>query len=138
MRALPLVLALILPLPALAGGVIATRTLPAGTVITAADLRAGKEGAGGIEDPSRFVGQETRITIYEGRPIQASLLRAPRLVERNQIVRLLFRRGTVNIATDARALDQGGAGELVRVMNLDSRTTVTARIAPDGTLHAAR
>lgn len=138
MRALLLFLALIPPLPAMAGGLIAARTLPAGTLITSGDLRAGDETAQGNSDPSQIVGQETRITIYEGRPIQASMLRPPRLVERNQIVRLLFQRGALHIATDARALDEGGAGDLVRVMNLASRTTVTARIAPDGTLHAAR
>lgn len=139
MRAVLLMLALAMPLPALAGSLIAARTLPAGTVISAMDLRAGNDTASkGISDPSRIIGQETRITIYEGRPIQASLLRAPRLVERNQLVQLLFQRGALRIATNARALDEGGEGDLVRAMNLTSKTTVTARVAADGTLHAAR
>lgn len=138
MRSILLILALAAPLPAWAGSMIAARTLPAGTVISAVDIRADSETAKGISDPAQIIGQETRITIYEGRPIRASMLRPPRLVERNQIVRLLFQHGPLRIATNARALDEGGAGDLVRVMNLTSKTTVAARVAPDGTLHAAR
>ncbi|RMC33285.1 flagellar basal body P-ring formation chaperone FlgA [Paracoccus alkanivorans] len=138
MRALTLILALSIPLPALAGGLIAARILPAGTVIAADDLDMAEGGAKGVIDPARVIGLETRITIHEGRPIQTSLLRRPTLVGRNQIVRMSFQRGTLHIVTDGRALDEGGAGDLIRVMNLTSRNTVTARIAPDGSLHAAR
>lgn len=138
MRTLTLILALSIPLPALAGGLIAARTLPAGTVIAADDLDMAEGDPKGLGDPARVIGLETRITIHEGRPIQASLLRRPTLVGRNQIVRMSFQRGALHIVTDGRALDEGGAGDLIRVMNLTSRNTVTARIAPDGSLHAAR
>ncbi len=134
MRSLLVILGLLLPQPALCGGLAAARTLPAGTVISAGDLRAVDGDHRGLSDPSQAIGLQTRITIYEGRPIQASLLQAPILVNRNQLVRLDFRKGALSISTSGRSLDQGAAGDLVRVMNLGSRTTITARVNPDGTL----
>ncbi|MBU3031187.1 flagellar basal body P-ring formation chaperone FlgA [Paracoccus marinaquae] len=130
---LALVMALF-PSLALAGVLAAARTLPAGTVITAADLRAENSDRPGLTDPSQAIGLQTRITIYEGRPIHANLLRPPRLVSRNQIVRLSFHRAALRIETEGRALDDGAAGELIRVMNVGSRNTVTARVQPDGSL----
>lgn len=137
MRILALMIAFLSPLPALAGGLAAARTLPAGTVISAADLRAIDSDRPGLTDPSEAIGLQTRITIYEGRPIQASLLEAPRLVSRNQIVRLNFTRGALRILASGRALDEGAVGDLVRVMNLESRRTIAARVEPDGSLSVA-
>lgn len=134
MRALILTLALLAPLPAWATVLTAARTLPAGTVITAEDLRMAEDKRTGLADPSQAIGMQTRITIYEGRPIQATLLQAPRLVARNQIVRLSFRRGPLRIETSGRAMSEGAAGEVIRVLNLESRSTVNARVNPDGTL----
>lgn len=125
-------------LPAEAAILAAAHTLPAGTVISATDLRAMDGDRPGISDPSQAIGLQTRITIYEGRPIQANLLQAPKLVSRNQIVRLSFRRGVLRIETEGRAMADGAEGDLVRVMNLESRSTVTARVLPDGSLVAGR
>lgn len=136
MRILLVIMAL-LPLPAMAGGLAAARTLPAGTVITAADLRVHDGPVPGLTDPSQAIGLQTRITIFEGRPIQTSLLQPPRLISRNQLVRLSFQRGALRITSDGRALEEGAAGDLVRVMNLESRNTITARVNPDGTVSVA-
>ena len=80
------------------------------------------------------IGQQTRFTIYEGRPVTASVLRAPQLVDRNQIVQLTYERGSLRIETEGRALSEGGAGDMIRVMNTASRVTVSGRVAPDGTV----
>lgn len=136
MRALALILALLAPLPAAAGGLAAARTLPAGTIIGAADLRAVDGDRRALTDPSQVIGKQTRITIHEGRPIQATLLQAPKLVGRNQIVRLSFRRGALRIDAQARTLSEGAAGDVIRVMNLDSRNIVAALVEENGTLTA--
>nr|WP_111297703.1 flagellar basal body P-ring formation chaperone FlgA [Paracoccus saliphilus] len=133
MRALILALAL-LPGAALAGGLGAARTLPAGSIITAGDLRVIDTDRPGLTDPSAAIGMQTRITLYEGRPLHASMLQAPRLVGRNQIVRLSFLRGGLRIDTEGRAMSDGAAGEMIRVMNMGSRSTVTAQVMPDGSL----
>ena len=133
MRWIALILALA-PLPASAAVLAAARTLPAGTVIAAADLRAIDSDRPGLSDPSEAIGMQTRITIREGRPLQASLLQAPRLIGRNQIHPLVFQRGALRIVTEARTLSDGAVGDVIRVMNINSRTTVSGRVAEDGSI----
>ncbi|MFN3274440.1 MAG: flagellar basal body P-ring formation chaperone FlgA [Paracoccus sp. (in: a-proteobacteria)] len=134
MRWLAFALALLVPATGWGGTLAAARNLPAGTVITAADLRAVDSDRPGLSDPSEAIGMQTRITIFEGRPLHPTMLQAPRLVTRNQLVRVRFQRGTLRIEADGRTLSDGAAGDLIRVMNLDSRSTVTARVMPDGSV----
>ena len=136
MRGMIIAAALAFPLIAAAGGVTASRTLPAGTLIAPGDLvpDPGANPAGA----DALVGLETRFTIYAGRHVDPAQLREPRLIARNQIAPLVFRRGALSIETSGRALAEGGAGEVIPVMTLNSRQTVSAEIAPDGTLFISR
>ncbi|WP_373487298.1 flagella basal body P-ring formation protein FlgA, partial [Blastomonas sp.] len=40
-------------------------------------------------------------------------------------------------STDGRALGRAGVGDVIRVMNLTSRTTVTAQIGADGAAYVS-
>ncbi|MBA4492227.1 flagellar basal body P-ring formation chaperone FlgA [Paracoccus sp. S1E-3] len=126
-------LAVMLSAPAQAT-VTAARDLPAGTIIGASDVAWIEEVPGGINDPALAVGQQARVAIYEGRPVVAGALRAPVLVSRNQIVRVAFDAGPLRIEAEGRALSEGAAGDVVRIMNLASRNTISAVVKPDGTL----
>ncbi|MBW7055899.1 flagellar basal body P-ring formation chaperone FlgA [Paracoccus bogoriensis] len=136
MRAGFLALALCWPVFVQAGTLAAARTLPAGTIITADDLRAVDSDRPGINNPSEAIGMQTRVTIHEGRPLHATLLQSPRLVSRNQILRVIFLRGALRIEAEGRALSDGAAGDTIRVMNLASRSTLSARVMPDGSVVA--
>ena len=114
--------------------ITAARDLPAGTIIEEADLAWIEEVPGGIEDPALAIGMQARVAIYEGRPVVPGALRAPVLVSRNQIVRVAFDSGPLRIVTEGRALSEGAAGDVVRVMNLASRNTISALVHADGTL----
>ena len=48
---------------------------------------------------------------------------------------MIFTGTAIQIATEGRALDRAGPGDVIRVMNLSSRNTVTARIGADGAAH---
>ena len=65
-------------------------------------------------------------------PLRPEDLGAPALVERNQIVSLVYRSGGLVILADGRALARGAEGDVIRVMNLASKTTVSGRVGPDG------
>jgi flagella basal body P-ring formation protein FlgA len=80
------------------------------------------------------IGQEAQVTLYAGRPIRAEDIGPPAIIERNQIVPLAYGSGGLSILTEGRAMARGGAGDVIRVMNLESRTTVTGQIQPDGTV----
>lgn len=124
---------LLMPLPALADSLVATRTLRAHATLTAEDVTLVEmEIEGAVTDPLRAIGLETRIAIYAGKPIRASDLGPQALVERNQIVALSYSAGSLNILTEGRALARGGIGETIEVMNLSSRSKVMGQIGPDG------
>ena len=112
---------------------------PTGTeTLAVSDLRAIDSDRPGLSDPAEAIGLQTRITIHEGRPLQTTLLQAPKLIGRNQMHPLVFQRGTLRIVTTARTLSDGAAGEVIRVMNLESRATISAVVQPDGSLVAMK
>ena len=124
----------LLPGLAQAGGFAAARTLPAGTIVAPEDLVAAAGEPAPLAEAVAMVGQQTRVTIYEGRKILPAQLRAPVLVSRNQIVRLIYRAGPLQIEAEGRALGEGAAGDRLRVMNTASRSTIEAQVNPDGTV----
>ncbi len=108
---------------------IAMRNIRAGDIIAENDLA----GADGVSPaPEGMVGLQATRSIYKGRPVLASVLRQPIMVSRNAVVAMEYRRGGLIIRTEGRALNEGGIGERVRVMNLGSRQTVSAQIVGPG------
>jgi flagella basal body P-ring formation protein FlgA len=119
----------------LAQSVTPVRAIRSQTVIEAEDLALGEEAVpGGVASIEAAAGLEAKVALYPGRPILASQLRAPALVERNAVVRMSYVSGALRIVTDGRALDRAAAGEPVRVMNLTSKQTVTGVVAADGSI----
>ena len=126
----------LLATPAMADSVVATRTLRAQTLITAEDLTlVAADLDGALHDPSVAYGLETRVAIYAGKPVRAEDLGPPTLVQRNQLVTLVYLAGELAISTEGRALARGSEGDTVKVLNVASRTTVTGRIGPDGAIY---
>lgn len=117
---------------------VAARTIRAQSLIAPADL-ALIEGTmpGGFTSPEEVLGLEARVAIYAGRPILPGDVGPPALIERNQTVTLIYRRGPLTIVAEGRALGRGGAGDSLRAMNIASRTTVTGRVAEDGSVLVA-
>jgi len=119
--------------PVVAETLIATRTIPARSIIAAEDvLLRDIEVLGGVSDPAVAIGQEARVALYAGRPIRAADLSAPAIVERNQVIQLVYQHGGITISTEGRALERAGPGDWIRIMNLSSRTTITAQIHQSG------
>jgi flagella basal body P-ring formation protein FlgA len=124
--------------PASAETVVPLRTIPAQTLIAATDLGLSEAVVpGSISDPALVIGFEARVALYAGRPIRPEDLGPPAVVERNAIIPLIFRHGNLLITAEGRALDRAGPGEFIRVMNTASRSTVTARVGPDGAAYVS-
>lgn len=120
---------------ALADALVTTRVIKAGTIIQRDDLTVvDADIPGAISDLQSVAGQEARVTIYPGRPIRADHLGPPAVVDRNQVVSLGYSTGGLSITTEGRALARGGVGDVIRVLNLSSRTTVLGQIMPDGSV----
>jgi len=135
MKALALLLVLASTTAAHAQSVVAARTIRAQTVITADDLVMSDDTVSGAYTAlEEVIGFETRVALYAGRPVRSGEVGPPALVERNQIVPLIYQVGGLIIAAEGRALGRAGLGETVRVMNMASRQTVSGRIRSDGAI----
>ena len=135
MRALLIIFAALTAMPAMAETLIAARTIRSQAILTAADLNVVAGSIpGALITKDEAIGLEARVVLYAGRPIHPGDVGPPAIVERNQIVTLLYRRGGLTIVADARALGRAGIGDRLRVMNLTSRTTVTGLVHSDGTV----
>lgn len=119
--------------PVAAETLVAARTIRANELIGPDDLLVRDVSmAGGISDTGLVIGKEARVALYAGRPIRPGDIGAPSVVDRNEIIPLIYSHGGLRISTEGRALGRAGPGETIRVMNLTSRTTVTATIDATG------
>lgn len=81
-----------------------------------------------IADGSILIGMTARRVILAGRPIRTSDMIAPRLIERGEIVTLSLNIGTMALTTQAKALQDGAKGDIIRVVNTASNKTLQAVI----------
>ena len=127
--------AAILPaLPAQADVLLAARTLRAGTLVEPGDVILTTDSAplGAAQAIDEAVGLEARVTLYAGRPIPIASLGPAALVERNELVVIVFQSGGLEIRADGRALGRGAEGDAIRIMNLASRSTITGTVSGPG------
>lgn len=119
--------------------VVAARTIPAQSLIGPDDLLVRDMTVpGGTDDPLLLVGMEARVALYAGRPVRPADVGSPAVVDRNQLIPLIYDGGGLLISTEGRALGRAGVGEVIRVMNMQSRTTVSARIGEDGAAYVSQ
>lgn len=128
-----LVLALLVPWPAVADTLVATRLIRATEVVQAADIAVQPGTIPGVaRDPMQVVGLETRVAIYPGRPVRLADLGPAAVVERNEPVVMVYRQGGLTIRSEGRALGRAALGDSVTVMNLSSRQSVQGRVISFG------
>lgn len=138
MRAGLVLLVLLAGAPALADRVEAVRVIRAHEVIAAGDVVLHDDPAAVGPGLQEIIGKEARVALYPGRPIRAGDVTTPAVIERNQMVPLVYVRGGLQIEAEGRALGRAGPGDYVRVMNLASRATVTGRVTEDGKIEVSR
>ncbi len=98
------------------------RAMPAGAVLDERDLerialprRRLPEAA--LTAEAALVGRIAARRLAAGRPVREDDLRRERLVSKGEPVRVVFRRGGLELILEASALEDGAAGDPVRVLN---------------------
>lgn len=128
-----LIVLLLWPWGAHAETLVATRLIRATEVIRPGDvIFAAPAVAGAASAPDQVIGLETRVAIYPGRPVRLADLGPAAVVERNEIVRMVYRRGGLMILSEGRAMARAGLGERITVMNLGSRQSVQGIVTASG------
>lgn len=125
--------AIIIATPALSNMVVTDKIIRPGAILSPDDLQlVPGDAVDAVEDIQDLIGKEARIALYPGRPILRTDVARPALVDRNQLVKLIYTSAGLQIHTEGRALGRGAVGEYIPVMNMSSRTTVSGRVSENG------
>jgi flagella basal body P-ring formation protein FlgA len=84
-----------------------------------------------IEDA---VGNRALRMIYPDTVLRTSMISMPPVVNRGDVVKIVASSGVMTITATGLVKEQGRKGDLVRVVNTDSKRIVTARVAGPGTV----
>ncbi|MEE4383531.1 MAG: flagellar basal body P-ring formation chaperone FlgA [Pseudomonadales bacterium] len=119
---------------------VAVRDLPRGVVLAPADLRLEQRElsrlpwghAGSAEE---LAGRILRRPLRSGEPVPPSATAAAPLVRTGERVVIEAGSGPLSVRIDGVALVDGGAGDRVRVRNLNSSRVMDARVTGEGRVH---
>lgn len=81
-----------------------------------------------IRSKDQLIGLTPRRGITSGTPLRPSDLKRPQIVFRNKIVSIIFKSDKISLTAIGKALETGGRGDLIRVMNSKSRKTIEATV----------
>jgi flagella basal body P-ring formation protein FlgA len=112
------------------------RDVEHGEILKASDVvverRPKAEIAGEAVSRDRAVGMQARHSIHSGQPLKVADLAKPDLVQRDQTVTLIFQSAGLYLTIRGKALDNGTEGDVVNVLNLQSKRTVTGTVIGRG------
>ena len=90
-----------------------------------------------VTNRNELIGMVARRTLLPGKPIPVNAITMQMLVKRGEPGRLVFREQGLVIIMQVEVLQSGGAGDLVRVRNVDSGVVVSGTVQQDGSIRAA-
>lgn len=116
--------------------VVAARRIEAQEKLSDAHLRyqrwdIGRLPSGYLTDIQAVNGRISRRSLAAGSVIVDKNLAQPIVVERGQTVIISVQAGAITVTARGRALEAGGVGEIIRVQNLNSHKTITAKVLSD-------
>lgn len=109
----------------------------AGDLITAEDITFRRMDTSRLPnslilDKNQLIGREATRTIMQGVPIRREHVRTPPLARRGSEVTLRFEARGLVLETSGRVLEDGAAGDTVRVMNNHTSTVVSGTVLESG------
>jgi flagella basal body P-ring formation protein FlgA len=120
-----------------APALVATRDLPAGTVLTSDDLRVEERpalpGRLILSDTAQAIGQAASVPIKGGTILAASQLKPAVLIKRGSRIRLICKGPSFIATATGEAMQDGAAGQTIRVRNLSSLRELTGLVRDDQT-----
>lgn len=85
-----------------------------------------------ILDAGDLVGKSPKRGLRTGRPVRASEVRRPLLVNKNSLVNIVLQAPFMLLTSQGRALEQGSAGDTIRVVNTQSKKVIEAEVIGAG------
>lgn len=81
-----------------------------------------------------IIGQEAVRNIRAGRPLMENYIRVKPTVRKGDVVPLRYVTSGILLLAQGRVLEDAVAGDMVRLMNIDSRKTLQGRVLEGGTI----
>tara|TARA_R110000868_G_scaffold219607_1_gene470706 strand:+ start:10791 stop:11720 length:930 start_codon:yes stop_codon:yes gene_type:complete len=108
-----------------------------GDVITDSDIRWMEQRSDRVRpdavlDPAEIIGHQARRSLRAGEPLRGYDLQQEILVQRGELVTLVFEARGIQLSVRARAMEDAADGELARFVNLQSNRTVEALVDGPG------
>ncbi|UTW54182.1 flagellar basal body P-ring formation chaperone FlgA [Kordiimonas sp. SCSIO 12610] len=85
-----------------------------------------------ISSANALIGQTVKRPIKAGKILVASDVQTPVAIAKGEQLTLIYKVGSMQLTAGARALENGGVGDIINVMNLQSRQSVEAKITSPG------
>lgn len=121
---------------------ILTRALARGEIVKAGDVSTERRpkadvAADVLPSDAPAIGLAARQALRAGQPLRASDLMKPELVQRNEGVTLIFEAPGITLTMRGKALESGSDGDLVNVVNIQSKRTVQGIVSGPGRVTVA-
>lgn len=91
-----------------------------------------KVPAGALDDVSELIGKEARTTVRANAPLSRRDFQRPIMIRRGEKVTVVFEMAGMKLTSRAQAMDEGAKGDVIDVMNLQSRRIVPATVLSRG------
>jgi len=112
---------------------VPNRALRPGSIVRSGDIvwtrvRANRINTDIVTDPKDIAGQEVRRPLRANGLVRRSDLQAPITVSKGMLVTMIFSTPSMTLTASGRALEAGSTGDFITVRNIQTKTTVDARI----------
>jgi len=115
---------------------VLTRNVDRGDMLKSADVvterRTKAEIGNDAASREQALGMQIRRPMRAGQPLRGTDLIKPDLVQRDQSVTVIYDAPGLYLTTRGKALDSGAEGDVVNVLNLQSKRTVTGVVSGRG------
>lgn len=117
--------------------VVIARTVDRGAVVKAADLSVERRprsevGRDGVASLDQAVGMAARNILRTGQPLRAADLTRPQIIQRGEMVTLIFEAPGLTLTMRGKATEAGTEGDTISVLNEQSKRTVQGVVAGPG------
>ncbi len=96
------------------------------------NLRADQVSRNVITDAARLIGATPTRTAVAGKMLVNGEVRAPRIVTKGTLVTMILQTPHMVLTSKGRALEDGAKGDVVRVMNTQSKTIIEGEVTSSG------
>ncbi|PIE59693.1 MAG: flagella basal body P-ring formation protein FlgA [Desulfobulbus propionicus] len=116
--------------------VVAAKRIQSNAIIKPDDLFLIKKDISQINSPvfslNQALGMMAAKTMRAGKPVEEDDIKPPPVVREGQLVTILAHKGNLKITSSGIARKSGGAGDIIRVKNIQSNKLVYARVQSPG------